>query len=362
MGMLGRAAFCGERGWGFLGALCARDSAGQSDGEFGPSLRGAQVRSPVVAARNPAGVSNNGGWTLLHHGGRDYLPLREIGAFYKMGTLERSHGQFRIPLGNTALRGTSDSQEFFISHLKFILSYPIRELEGELCMSRMDLVKLVDPVLRPGKIIAPKRVDTIVLDPGHGGSDAGAGGRTGEEKVWTLDVALRAREQFLGAGYQVHMTRVRDEFVSLEDRVRLANQFDRALLISVHFNSSGKGSGVETYTLAPRGVPSMAADGPLVTDLVECPGNARDAENMALATAMHAAVVARSKLPDRGIKRARFLVIREALVPSVLVEGGFLSNPEEFRQIASPRYRQEMALGMVEAVRNYRRAVTPDSG
>lgn len=300
-------------------------------------------------------------WTLFQYGGRDYLPLKEIGAFYKLGPLERSINQFSLRIGRTSLRGQSDSQDFFISHLKFILSYPIREISGELCMSRMDLVKLVEPVLRPSKIAAAGRVETIVLDPGHGGGDSGACGRLGAEKDFTLDVALRAQSAFLRAGYRVQMTRVRDEFVSLDERARFANRFDRALFVSIHFNSSGLGTGVETFTLAPRGVPSMAADGPLVTDLVACPGNVRDAENMALATATHASMLAHSQLPDRGIKRARFFVIRETVLPSVLLEGGFISNPEDIRRIATPEYRQSLATGILEAVQNYRRALTPES-
>lgn len=300
-----------------------------------------------------------GAWTILKHQGRDYLTLREIGAFYRLGNLERSLNQFSLRIGAASLRGHADSQEFYISRLKFILSYPIREIAGELCMSRMDLVKLVEPVLRPGRIPSAGRVDTVILDAGHGGSDSGAVGRLGAEKEFTLDVAFRARSELSKAGFQVFLTRSQDEFVSLEDRARFANRFEggNALFISIHFNSSGWGTGVETFTLAPQGVPSMMSDGPMVSDLVRCPGNARDAENMALATATHASVVLRAKLPDRGIKRARFFVIRETVLPSVLLEGGFISNPEEIRRIASGEYRQQLAGGILEAVQNYRRAV-----
>jgi len=312
---------------------------------------------PGVCPRMAFGETS---WTLLKHDGRDYLPLKQIGAFYRLGPLERSVNEFSLKVGRSLLKGHSDSQEFYISQLKFILSYPIREILGELCMSRMDLVKLLEPVLRPSKIPSAGKIDTIVLDAGHGGTDLGAVGRLGYEKDFALDVAFRAQALFSRVGYRVQMTRVRDEFISLEDRTRFANRFERALFISIHFNSSGNGTGVETYTLAPRGVPSMAADGPLVTDLVACPGNARDAENMALATATHASMVSHSRLPDRGIKRARFFVIRETVLPSVLLEGGFVSNSEEIKRIAMPEYRQELATGVLEAVQNYRRALTPE--
>ena len=130
----------------------------------------------------------------------------------------------------------------------------------------------------------------------------------------------------------------------------------------MHFNAGGAGTGLETYTLAPRGVPSMAADGPSITDLTPCPGHANDAENMALATATHAAMVVRSRMWDRGIKRARFVVIRDITIPGVLVEGGFLTNLNDARLIATPAYRQSIAAAILQAVQNYRRAVGTQTG
>jgi N-acetylmuramoyl-L-alanine amidase len=107
----------------------------------------------------------------------------------------------------------------------------------------------------------------------------------------------------------------------------------------------------------------MMADGPRISDLDPCRGHKNDAENMALATATHAAMVVRSRMFDRGIKRARFVVIRDIDIPGVLVEGGFLSNILDSRYIASPAYRQQMASCVLQAVQNYRRAVgTVSSG
>jgi N-acetylmuramoyl-L-alanine amidase len=157
------------------------------------------------------------------------------------------------------------------------------------------------------------------------------------------------------------MTRSTDTFIPLEDRVQLANHYPNGLFVSIHFNSGGAGTGIETYTLAPRGVPSMMADGPRISDLQECAGNCRDAENMALATAMHAATIVRSRMYDRGIKRARFVVIRDVVIPGVLIEGGFLSNNYDARLIATPEYRQQLAVSIYQAVQTYRRAVGPQT-
>lgn len=158
------------------------------------------------------------------------------------------------------------------------------------------------------------------------------------------------------------MTRTTDEFIPLEDRVSFANMHPTALFIAIHFNSGeSDANGVETYTLAPRGVPSMAADGPRLSDLFPCPGNVCDAENMALACAMHASLVSHLRMFDRGIKRARFVVIRDITIPGVLVEGGFLSNPDDAPLISSAEYRQQEAQCIAIAVRNYRNAVNEDA-
>ena len=203
-------------------------------------------------------------------------------------------------------------------------------------------------------------MNTIILDPGHGGSDNGATCIWGNEKTFALDVALRAKSLLEQNGFKVYLTRNADYYVPLEERVRFANLHSNALFISIHFNSGGiTGSGLETYTLAPCGVPSMMTDGPHISDFTPCPGNQRDPENMALATATHASLVSRSLLYDRGIKRARFVVIRNITIPGVLVEGGFLSNPFDSRKIATPQFRQNMAFCINAAVQNYRNAVGP---
>lgn len=302
-----------------------------------------------------------GDWKLIKIGGRDHVSLDNVAEFYGLGGVQRVSNDFLLRSGGRSLRGHAGSVEFYINNLKFNLSYPIAENEGQLCVSRMDLTKVIEPVLRPSRIKKAELIDTIVLDPGHGGHDNGAYSSFGCEKDFTLDVANRTRLLLLQAGYQVYLTRNTDTFVPLETRAQFASKFENALFISIHFNSGGAGTGLETYTLAPRGVPSMMADGPRISDLDPCPGNSHDAENMALATATHAALVVRSKMYDRGIKRARFVVIRDITVPGVLIEGGFLSNGYDAKLIATPAYRQQMASCIVQAIGNYRRAVAPQS-
>lgn len=317
----------------------------------------AAVLTLVLCVSAPA-AQQQGDWTLHKIDGRDYVTLENVADFYGMNTVNRTGDKtFEVRGGSRSLKGELNSKEFSINNIKFNLSYEIREADGHFCLSRMDLTKLLEPVLRPQKIKGTEEVRTIVLDAGHGGHDNGAWSPYGHEKQFTLDVVLRTKKLLEAQGYRVVLTRASDTFVPLYDRANIANRQKNALFISVHFNSGGAGTGLETYTLAPRGVPSMMADGPSVSDLVPQPGNVNDAENMALATATHAALVVRSRLYDRGIKRARFVVIRETTIPAVLIEGGFLSHSFDAKVIATPEYRQQMAGAIVTAVNNYRRAI-----
>jgi N-acetylmuramoyl-L-alanine amidase len=297
-------------------------------------------------------------WRIVKCGGRDHVTLENVAEFYSLGEMRRASLNFNLGDSPRGLRGAVGSNELYINNLKFILSYPVTEHDGKPVVSRMDLTKVIEPVLRPSRIKGADKVDTVILDPGHGGHDNGATSFYGNEKTFTMDVAARTKAALEQRGFKVHLTRTTDSFVPLEERVRFANRFSNALFISIHFNSGNSGaSGLETYTLAPRGVPSMAADGPRLSDLQTCAGNSYDPENMALATAAHAALVSRSRLYDRGIKRARFVVIRDITIPGVLIEGGFLSSGADARKIAMPAYRQNMAQAITDAVLHYGRAV-----
>jgi N-acetylmuramoyl-L-alanine amidase len=312
----------------------------------------------ALAPKPASGPQRQGEWTLYRLESRDYVTMENVAEFYSLGSVQQiSEKGFSCGLGQRRFRCEINSKEFFINDLKFILSYPILENLGQPCVSRMDLTKLIEPVMRPSRIKGAEIVKTVVLDAGHGGHDNGAWSPYGHEKQFTLDVVYRAKKLLEIQGYRVVLTRSSDTFIPLYDRARIANAQDNAVFISVHFNSGGAGTGLETYTLAPRGVPSMMADGPSVSDLVQSAGNVNDPQNMALATATHAAQVVRTKLYDRGIKRARFVVLRETTIPAVLLEGGFLSNTYDAKIIAMPEYRQQMAASIVTAVNNYRRAV-----
>ena len=229
------------------------------------------------------------------------------------------------------------------------------------------LVPILDLVRAPGggedppKELAPteeeQQGDTatrrpVFLDPGHGGDDAGAiSATTGQkEKDLVLDIALRIGEILRDAGVEVVFSRTNDTFVSLSDRSTLATDADAALFVSVHANTTGGNiaQGIETFTLSFAESDSTAGDTRI--SMKEWPGNAYDAESTVLGYLVHSTVNTARGEADRGLRHARFQVLRQAPCPAILVECGFLSNEAENLSLESPRYRQRLATAIAKAI------------
>lgn len=299
-------------------------------------------------------------WNVVMHEQRRYVPLVDVAAFYKMSSPVMNEKKFRIAAEGRSIEGSAAGRDISINGVKYVLCFPIATKDGQIIISAMDVVKIIEPILRPQKIKDAGAVKTVILDAGHGGHDSGARGPLGTEKDATLDVVLRAKKLLQESGYQVRCTRLTDTFIPLEKRAEFANKHTNAIFVSVHFNKSntGGGTGLETYCLAPRGVPSMDEENLRYSDFVQYPGHSRDAENVALATTVHASMVRSLGLTDRGIKRARFLVIKNVTVPGILVEGGFMSGAPDYKMIATPEYRQKMAQSIVDGVNRYKKAVS----
>jgi N-acetylmuramoyl-L-alanine amidase len=141
----------------------------------------------------------------------------------------------------------------------------------------------------------------------------------------------------------------------LSKRVAFAEACQADLFLSLHFNSAApndREAGLETYCLTPTGLPSNVDRGYGDDPALAFPNNAFDAENLQLALRVHRALLQVNGRLDRGVRRARFLgVLRGQNRPAVLVEGGYLSNPSEARRIADPEYRQRLAEGIAQAVK-----------
>jgi N-acetylmuramoyl-L-alanine amidase len=236
------------------------------------------------------------------------------------------------------------------------LGYVPAVRQGQMVVHSVDVLKNFYP-LSVGLFTLPKTNRVLVIDPGHGGSDPGSlsTGKT-HEKHLTLDWALRVEKLLTNTSWKVILTRRDDRDVSLTERVAIADAHKADVFISLHFNSLENGageSGIETYCLAPAGVPSNINRN-FEEDLRRVyPNNEFDSENLLFAAKLHQNLVKMTGRRDRGVRRARFMtVLREQKRPSVLIEGGFLSNPAEATLIFDPAYRQQMAAAVCNALPN----------
>ena len=148
----------------------------------------------------------------------------------------------------------------------------------------------------------------------------------------------------------VVLTRTNDVDIALSNRVAVAEQCQAALFISLHFNSAEprrERQGLATFCLTPTGLPSSLTRDPeeearqLHTTY---PNNSHDFRNFQYALKFHRSLIMATGWPDEGVQRARFMtVLRGQNRPAILIEGGYLSNPQEARLIADPHFRQKMA-------------------
>ena len=298
-------------------------------------------------------------WKVIRADERDYVSFANVAQFYRFPEFSQVSRTVSLRGDRRRIRAQGGTSEFYINGVRFFSSFPLLARGEENFISAIDVAKIIEPILRPNKISGAKQIDTVVLDPGHGGDDSGTAGPWGNEKNYALDVALTARENLLRAGFKVEMTRAQDKGVSLEERVAFANRFPSAVFISIHFNSAPSGSGVESYVLAPAGVPSNVSteEHPSSVDPRWFTGNAQDASNIALAAAVHGSILSRVSVFDRGVRHGRFHVLRDIKVPAVLVEAGFLNDRVEGAHIATASYRQKLGLAVAAAVTSYNNAV-----
>ena len=303
-------------------------------------------------------------WQVVKRNGRDYVSFRNLAEFYHFGEFTNANRTISLRSERRGILAQAETNEIRINGVRFYTLFPLEMQGGENLISAVDVGKIVEPVLRPSRLKNAGKVETVVLDPGHGGTDIGTANRWGTEKAFALDVALIARTQLQRAGFTVEMTRSNDTGLSLEERVEFANRFTNAVFVSIHFNAGTGGAGVESYALAPEGVPSTASGShhAATTDAQPDNGNAQDGQNVALTAAIHASVLSRLSAYDRGVRHARFKVLRHIKIPAVLLEGGFLNDPAEGQRIATAQYRQQLGTAIAQGVQNYNAAVNYRSG
>lgn len=187
-------------------------------------------------------------------------------------------------------------------------------------------------VLAAGSTVGAANFRTVIIDPGHGGHDNGGQWGRVYEKHLALDTSVRLENNLKRMGYQTVMTRRSDYFVTLPQRVSIANRYRNAIFVSIHYNYTWKEqvSGLETFYY--------------------------NREGQKLAQYVQSSLVRHTRTVDRNAKFARFYVIRNCKLPSILVEGGFVSNEVERTRMKSAYFRESIARGIAEGIQRYRRS------
>ena len=190
---------------------------------------------------------------------------------------------------------------------------------------------------------------SIFLDPGHGGSDPGAVSGGVREKDLTLSVYNKVSSKLASLGYTVLTSRNVDKYVDLVDRAEQANNANADMLLSIHFNGGGQGvaRGIETYYYQSQEdrVPKINKENHNNSERLE--------RSRKLANKVQQNLLYQTGANDRGVKRASFTVLRETSIPSILVELGFIDNPEERNKIKTNEYQERLANGIVDGIVAY---------
>lgn len=292
--------------------------------------------------------------------GKSYVDLESVGQYLGMQAYWlKGHKTFRLRSQWTTVDVAKNSRMLWINRLPIYLGFPTVVSEQRLYLSQADFRHVLKPLLTPQVFEASPAVRRIVLDAGHGGKDSGACNHTYGlmEKDLALDVTRRLKALLEGADFEVVMTRDRDVYIPLGQRPQIANRAKADLFVSVHFNAAAStaASGFESFALTPQFQASSKYQRPTGKDAIRYPGNEYDPWNALITYHLERALVQRLGGPDRGMKRARWAVLKNLECPGVLTELGFISHAETARKLRSPTYRQMLAQALFEGIVAYRK-------
>jgi N-acetylmuramoyl-L-alanine amidase len=264
-----------------------------------------------------------------HISGKEYVRLsewaRQNDFEIRWGKREES---VQLTKGASRLGFTADSKLAQINGVNVYLSFPIVARNGGMYIAQQDLQNTVHPVLSPPKNHAGSKIRTICLDPGHGGKDTGTRNGWQQEKKYTLLLAQEVRDQLTRTGLKATLTRTTDTLIDLPVRPDVAKRRGADLFVCLHFNSANGSrnevKGIEVYCLTPAGASSTNARGE-GSGASPAQGNRNNDKNMYLSYQVHKSLVKSLPVEDRGLRRARFEVLRLAEMPAVYIV--YMSHP-----------------------------------
>ncbi|MCK5180856.1 MAG: N-acetylmuramoyl-L-alanine amidase [Candidatus Omnitrophica bacterium] len=261
---------------------------------------------------------------------------------------------------------------------RITLSAPTRTVRSTVIVPFDFQSKVVSRLRREagrGKGYVIPKVRSIIIDAGHGGKDPGAIGRTGlQEKDVVLDICKRLKKILQERGFKIKMTRESDNFISLKERTEIASRANVDLFISIHANSwfTRGVYGFETYSARELGFVDRIAtqrkrNESLMFNNLSIKRNALDverivsdmlyehkqAESKLLAKRIGAKTAKLIKAKNRGAKKERFFVLRNTLIPAILVEVGFLSNSKEEKLLKTKAYRRKISESLARSLLDY---------
>ena len=295
--------------------------------------------------------------------GQSYVPLADWARANGLKCYWLKRGdEIVVTNRTTRLVFDKDSRMAEVNGTDVALSFPVAADRGTLLIAQMDLNTAIRPLLFPPRFTDTKRITTICLDPGHGGKDTGNHTFWHSEKTYTLALALELRDQFKKAGFNVILTRSKDTYVDLPDRPALANRRGADLFVSLHFNATPTGKneveGPQTYCITPVGASSTDAQGE-GANFGATAANRVEQRSLLFAYQVQKSLVRNLSAKDRGVRRARYWVLRDATMPAILVEGGYMTHPVESKKIYNATYRHQMAQAILIGILTHQRLVSP---
>jgi len=253
-----------------------------------------------------------------------------------------------------------DSRKAGFNGIDIWLNAPISRRWGSWHILQDDIDRCILPLMNPNNALASEPYQIVALDAGHGGNDNGAESRSGLiEKNVTLALARKVRAILLQYRIDTRLTRNSEGQVELDDRPAKAAAWKSSVFVSIHLNSAPNSSpsGIETHILPPAGYASTAGRIFSVDDQINYPANRHDRANMVLGYLLQKSLLKHTGAEDRGVRRSRFVVLKNISCPAALIECGFLSNPAEQKKLANAVYLDNLARGIAEGILTYLNSV-----
>jgi len=359
------------------------------------------------ATTGPGHVGSYPGFSqhAFHIKGSEYVPASRIAAHYDMNykwdspsrkvILKKGREKFVFAAGSNLVlfnNKIEKMQQPALIH-QGVLAVPLNFIDNRLVRQIEDrgirIQVLPIPVIETKKpyVVSPThRISRIVIDPGHGGKDPGAVGKAGlKEKDIVLDVAKRLNKKLKAKGIKSILTRSKDVFIPLGKRARIANRNDADFFISIHANASRYRGvrGVEAYYLSDavddsaralaaaenaslkfenRKFSDASNNDDLEATLWDIIYTENRVESIELASRICREASRKLYARNRGVKGARFYVLKGARMPAILIEVGFISNKKEEARLKDNRYREKIADAILKGILVYKKEYEATDG